>query len=86
MFTEGTWTFEPDTGEITADGAKICKVYDEGNAKLIAAAPDLLKMSSKVLAYAYKHCAAVEAPYKFAVRAVIDEAEQLFQHILGGEQ
>ncbi len=57
----------------------------KANAKLVEAAPELLSLSRRLLFYAYKQCKAVEEPYKYEIKAVIDEAEKLFARVLGEE-
>ncbi len=59
---------------------------DKANARLMEAAPELLSLSRRLLFYAYKEYKAVEEPYRYEIKAIINEAEELFARILEEEK
>lgn len=76
--TPGPWTAELDADRwiITGDGSSVALLYharasDTANARLIAAAPDLLDLARLIAA----HFEGTDAPLGIKARALIDKAE-----------
>ena len=86
-YTKGKWTLNDRTGEIISGSHKIGEVYggtDEylSNARLIINAPELFSLVNSLLNYVRKYQSSdMEPAYKYAVKALIERAESVIEHI-----